>query len=79
MTAGKPIISTSIGAEGINCENGMNILIADTPEEFLESVGRCINNKEYCVGLGKNARKLIEEEHNNDLLIERLTNFYTFA
>ncbi|MCK4679052.1 MAG: glycosyltransferase [Bacteroidales bacterium] len=76
MTAGKPIISTSIGAEGINYENGKNILIADTPEEYLESVRNCINNEQYCFGLGENARKLIEKEHNNELLIERLTNFY---
>ena len=36
MALGKTIITTSIGAEGLDINDGVNILIANTPQEFLE-------------------------------------------
>jgi glycosyltransferase involved in cell wall biosynthesis len=76
MTAGNAIISTRIGAEGIHCENGTHILFAETPSEFLEAIRRCIKDPELCRQLGQNASELIEKEHNNDKLIDKLLEFY---
>ncbi|HNS16901.1 MAG TPA: glycosyltransferase family 4 protein [Bacteroidales bacterium] len=76
MTAARTIISTPVGAEGIHCENGKNILFASTPEEFVEAVRSCIQDPEKCRTIGNNARGLIEQEHNNDRLMEKLTDFY---
>ncbi len=76
MSAAKTIISTTVGAEGIHCENGKNILLANTPGEFVEAVRSCILDPEKCRLIGNNARKLIEQEHNNDRLMEILTDFY---
>ena len=76
MAMGKAIISTSIGAEGINYSHGQNILIADTPEAFLEAVKKCISGKPFCDKLGGNARKLIEKEHSLEAVTESLENFY---
>lgn len=76
MTAARTIISTPVGAEGIHCENGKNILLATTPEEFAGAVRSCILDPEKCRLIGKNARMLIEEEHNNDRLMEKLSAFY---
>ena len=44
----KTVISTTIGAEGIRCTNGENILIADTREEFADAVFRCMESKGFC-------------------------------
>ncbi len=76
MTAARTIISTPVGAEGIHCENGKNILLASTPEQFVEAVRSCILDPEKCRSVGNHARELIEQEHNNDLLMEKLTDFY---
>lgn len=76
MALGKTIISTTIGAEGINYKDGRDILIADTPEEFSKAVSKCINDKDYCVSIGKNARKLIENDHNITKIIDKLVRFY---
>jgi len=35
MAAGCPVVSTTVGAEGIDIQNDENISIADTEEEFL--------------------------------------------
>lgn len=76
MAAGKAIVSTTIGAEGINVESGKNILIADTPEEFAGAVKRVVSDKTLCQTLGENARKLIEQDHDNRKLIKKLEMFY---
>ena len=76
MAMGKTIISTSIGAEGINCENEKNILIANTANEFLIAIKKCVEDKNFTEKTGKNARCLIDNDHDNKKIIERLTNFY---
>ena len=76
MTAARTIISTPVGAEGIHCENGKNILLASTPEEFAGAVRTCMRDPEKCKSIGRNARVLIEEEHNNEALMKKLSGFY---
>jgi glycosyltransferase involved in cell wall biosynthesis len=76
MATGKPIISTAIGAEGIKCIHNQNIFIADTPEDFLDSISDCVENKELCETIGKNARDLIMTEYNRNLIISKLIAFY---
>jgi len=76
MAAEKAVISTTIGAEGINVESGKNIIIANDPQEFFDAVKRLISDKLLCKTLGENARKLIEKDHDNQKLIERLDKFY---
>ncbi len=76
MAAQKAVISTTIGAEGINVESGKNILIANNPQEFFEAVKQLIPDRQLCETLGKNARKLIEKDHDNQKLINRLEKFY---
>lgn len=76
MALGKAIISTEIGAEGIAYTHGLNILIANTPEEFLGAIEKFISNKDFCEEVGNNARKLIEEKHNLDKITQKLLAFY---
>jgi glycosyltransferase involved in cell wall biosynthesis len=57
MAMGKTIVSTSLGAEGLEVEHGKDILIADTPEEFVQQVSVALNSPELRERLGKEARK----------------------
>jgi glycosyltransferase involved in cell wall biosynthesis len=76
MAAGKPVITTTIGAEGIDCTAGKNILIADTADEFCETVKQCISDPDRCRKIGENAEELIRKEYDNQLIINKLTGFY---
>jgi len=76
MALGKTIISTTIGAEGIECTNKKNIMIADTPAEFLNAVKYCLSDKPTAIQLGKDARKLVEERYSNMSIGKSLTEFY---
>lgn len=76
MSVGKTVISTAIGAEGINCTDGENILIANTPDEFVEQIKRCIDDPEFCRRIGNNAHKLISMEYGIDFVTKNLLDFY---
>ncbi len=76
MAAGKPVIATTIGAEGINCTKGKDILIADTADEFCETLKWCIREPDRCREIGDNAKALIRREYDNHLIINKLTDFY---
>jgi len=76
MAMQKCIISTSLGAEGINYENGTNILIANDYDEFYDAIKLCIADEEYCKQIGFKARKLMEEKHDVNLVTKKLVDFY---
>lgn len=62
MAMGKPVVSTSIGAEGLPVTHGQNILIADHPREFANSVVRLLRDRELAARLGGAARALVEKQ-----------------
>lgn len=76
MASGKTIISTTIGAEGIDYSNRENILIANEPCEFFEMISICAGDPSLCRKIGENACRLIRERYNRNTLISRLTGFY---
>lgn len=65
MAAGCCILSTSIGAEGIACEHGKNILIANTPEEWISQINWALTNPEECLQIGNNARTMAQSCYEN--------------
>lgn len=76
MMYGKTVISTTIGAEGIQYTDGLDILIADTPLEFVEKMKYCISNPGKCKEIGENARKLINRHHDLSNITQKLAGFY---
>ena len=75
MMCGKPIVSTSIGAEGINYTDGENILIADTAESFQKQLIRLMHDNEFAMGMGLNARKNAEASYSMQTVGNRLRKF----
>lgn len=76
MAAGKTIISTSIGAEGIRYTHLQNILIADAPCEFFEMISICVRDAALCAKIGKEARTLIGTQYNSGIILRNLLAFY---
>lgn len=76
MSLGKTIISTTIGAEGIACEHGRDIIIADSPGAFVNAMITCAENKTYCEKTGMNARSLIKTHYDNSIVTMKLVNFF---
>ncbi|MFH1644690.1 MAG: glycosyltransferase [bacterium] len=59
-----PIVSTALGAEGLNVEAGVDILIADKPADFARSILRLLNDKNYSNWIAKNAYRLVEKNYD---------------
>ena len=76
MATGKTIVSTAIGAEGIQCTHGKDIFIADTREAFIRCISACVEDRFLCETVGRNARKLVFAEYNRDRIISKLVGFY---
>jgi len=76
MALGKTIISTSVGAEGIVCENNKHIIIADSADEFKKALLKCISDKTFCEQIGKNAFALAHEKYDNFVICAGLMQFY---
>jgi len=76
LASGKAVITTSIGAEGIACQNGRDILLADDTNSMAEAIVTALTNQELCEALGENAIKLIREQHTREELISQLVQFY---
>ncbi|MBC8005164.1 MAG: glycosyltransferase family 4 protein [Verrucomicrobia bacterium] len=76
MALGKPIITTDIGTEGIPTQDGHNILIANSDEQFIESINRLISNRALFDEIGKNAIGFIQEKFDNLSQASALIDFY---
>lgn len=76
MACGRTIISTSLGAEGIDCTHHENILIANTPCEFFEMISVCLADLQGCRNIGTSARGFIRDHYNPVVLVSRLVSFY---
>ena len=76
MSLGKPIITTSIGAEGLDVKDGVDILIADTVEGFKAKLSLLIDDKELAITLSFNARKNALEKYNNKDIAKNVVAFY---
>jgi glycosyltransferase involved in cell wall biosynthesis len=70
------VVSTSIGAEGIEYTNNTNIIIRDKPEDFAKATLEILNNVAYRREIENNARQLAESFYNWDIIGGKLNQFY---
>jgi glycosyltransferase involved in cell wall biosynthesis len=76
LARGIPIVSTSIGCEGIAVEDGKHLLVADTPQEFAHAVAEVIRNDDLATRLTMNGRRLVEERYDWRVNYQALSDLY---
>lgn len=76
MALGLCQVTTQIGAEGFDIENGVNIVIADDPSEMATAIIKLLNQPEKILQIGKNARQMVGENFSNKWLGKQLVEFY---
>ena len=69
-----PVISTPMGAEGILCQSGQDILIATTPEEFIEQANQLMTQPELGKSIGQSALQLIQQHYSWQGQLQPLVN-----
>jgi glycosyltransferase involved in cell wall biosynthesis len=76
MAMGVPVISTTIGCEGLAVRDGEHLLIADTPEMFAQACNALLNDQELAGRLAQNARQLVIEEYDAKTALRKLDVIY---
>ena len=64
MAQGLPVISTRLGAEGLDVTSGENILLADNAEQFLQHVQTLIDQPTWAARLGQAGHRLVVERYD---------------
>lgn len=61
MAMAKPVISTSVGAEGLPVRDGSELLLADTPDAFTAAIVRVLKDRDLALHLGASASATVRE------------------
>lgn len=63
MARGIPTVTTSVGAEGIDIENGQQLLVADEAAEMAEQIDRLLHDEVLWSRLQRGSRQLVRERY----------------
>jgi sugar transferase (PEP-CTERM/EpsH1 system associated) len=63
MASGVPVVSTTIGCQGLEVRDGEHLLVADTPDAFTERVVALLRDPTHRREIGTHARALIEQKY----------------
>jgi len=75
MAMKKAVVSTTIGAEGLNVTDDREILLADSPKQFVKQIVKLVADRDLSLRLGEAGRKLVEAEYGWDSLADKLRSF----
>ena len=75
----RPVVSTSLGAEGLEMIAGRHLLVADDPEGFAAAVVRILSDRELAAGLGAAGRALVSELYSWQGVAEILATYFREA
>jgi glycosyltransferase involved in cell wall biosynthesis len=76
MAMGKAIVSTTLGAEGIDALPGRDILLEDSPAAFADAVNRLLADPSLAARMGQAARQLAVERYSWRGAARALEGFY---
>ncbi|MES2628711.1 MAG: glycosyltransferase family 4 protein [Bacteroidota bacterium] len=76
MALGKTVVSTKIGAEGINGKSGEHFLLSNDATEFANNLLLALTEPLICQEIGEHARKFIQEHFSFEVLNRKADQFY---
>jgi len=76
MALGRPVVSTSLGAEGLEVTQKENIMIADNPKDFANHTIELMTNTSLRKTLTEKAREFVESYHSWRQIAEKLDQVY---
>jgi len=77
MALGRPVVSTSVGCEGLNVQSGRHLLVADTPHEFAVNIVRLLGDRILSKKIAEEARRLVVEQYDWDVVASQMLNVYS--
>jgi sugar transferase (PEP-CTERM/EpsH1 system associated) len=72
MAMSRPVVSTTIGAEGLPFRPGRELCLADNPDDFAETVLALLRDEPLRTAMGAAARKTVVEKHGWDAVVDKV-------
>ena len=77
FSCGLPVVSTSMGVEGLDIEDGVNIVIENDMKDFANKITELLRNRELSFKLGRAATQLVIEKYDWRKIVSRLDKIYS--
>jgi glycosyltransferase involved in cell wall biosynthesis len=71
-----PVVTTTVGLEGIQAQPGKDVLVADNPDDFADSVIHLLNDKALQDQLSINGRHLVERKYDWQITLKDMEKVY---
>lgn len=75
---GIPIVSTTLGAEGLDVRPGEAILVADTSEDFANGIIKLLKEQKYAEQLALQCRQVVQDHYSIDTLVKQAKEILAF-
>jgi len=76
LAQGLPVVTTTVGCEGIAVVPGRDLLVADMAEDFAEAVLRVLTDEALARSLAANGRRLVEQMYDYRVVCRKLDDIY---
>ena len=76
FSCGLPVVSTTVGVEGLEVKNGVHVLIEDDINKFAIKVAKLLKDRSLSTRLGKAARELVVNRYNWKKIARQLNTVY---
>lgn len=72
MMHGVPVVTTSIGTQGMHARVGEDIMVGDTPQEFANCVTRVLQDRELWNVLSRNGQDLVRRSYSFEAVVGQI-------
>jgi glycosyltransferase involved in cell wall biosynthesis len=73
---GMPVVTTTVGLEGIDAQAGKDVVVADSPQDFAKEVTNLIQDEAKQADLAMNGRNLAECCYDWKVILQRMEEIY---
>jgi len=77
MALGRPVVSTSMGCEGLEVLDGEHLLIADDPQQFAGKIAQLLTDNKLYFHIAENGRKLVMNKYDWDVIAQKQLDLYS--
>ncbi len=76
MITGTPVVATTLAAEGLDLKNGIDVLIADTPDGLSRATVKLLKDTALQNRLGAAGQKIVRRGYSWDIIAKELDSVY---
>lgn len=76
MAAKLPVVTTSVGIEGIDAKNGEEVLYGENPTDLCKLTVKLLKDRKLYQKIANNARLLVEKKYSYQSIAEKLDKVY---